>query len=102
MTDKLWKQRERAVAKKLKGKRSHRQGKASPDVTSDFYAVEVKSRRLLPEWIKKALATAKGHASDNQIGIVVLHEKGAHDDLVLLGLNDFADHFGNPNRGGKT
>jgi hypothetical protein len=69
-------------------------GLKSPDVTSDTYCVEVKLRSKLPQWIKDGLATARGHASEHQLGLLFLHEKGARDDLVVLSLHDFKDWFG--------
>lgn len=94
MTEKLWKQRERKAARALGGERSSEPGKASPDGTSDTYIVECKLRNKLPQWIKDGLATARGHASDTQLGLLILHEKGARDDLVVLSLNDFKEWFG--------
>ena len=76
------------------GERSSEPGKASPDGTSDTYIVECKLRNKLPQWIKDGLATARGHASDTQLGLLILHEKGARDDLVVLSLNDFKEWFG--------
>lgn len=94
MSDKLWKATERRIARDLASTRAHRPGKRSPDVSTELYAVEVKTRGQLPEWIKNALATARGHASGRQIGILVLHEKRGRDDLVVLSYRDFIDHFG--------
>jgi hypothetical protein len=93
MTDKRWKRRERRVAEVLAGNRSSVQGTASPDVTTPLYAVEVKDRVALPAWITRGLATARGHASDKQVGILVLHAKGSRDDLVVISMRDFRDHF---------
>ena len=94
MPEKLWKQRERKAALALGGKRTSEPGKSSPDGTSDTYIVECKLRKALPEWICEGLETARRHASDTQLGLLILHEKGAHDDLVVLSLNDFKDWFG--------
>ena len=93
MTDKRWKRRERRVAEILGGNRSSVQGTRSPDVTTPLYAVEVKDRVSLPAWITRGLATARGHASDKQVGILVLHAKGSRDDLVVIGMSDFRDYF---------
>ena len=94
MSEKLWKQRERKAARALGGERSSQPGKSAANGTSDAYIVESKSRVFLPQWIKDGLATARGHASDDQLGLLILHEKGARDDLVVLSLHDFKDWFG--------
>lgn len=94
MSEKLWKQRERKAARALGGKRSSIPGVRSPDGTADGYVVESKLRKKLPAWIVDGLATARGQASDYQLGLLVLHEKGARDDLVVLSLKDFKDRFG--------
>lgn len=76
------------------GTRSSKSGVKSPDVLAGAYVVEVKSRDRLPEWIKDGLATAQGHAGDHQLGVLILHEKGARDDLVVVSLKDFKEWFG--------
>ncbi|GAP05176.1 hypothetical protein ATHL_00006 [Anaerolinea thermolimosa] len=72
-----WKHTERAIAKRLNGRRLGATGGATPDVITDRLAVEVKQRKALPEWLKDALAQA-------------VHGAGKHhaDDLVLLRLQD--------------
>lgn len=51
-----WKQTERAIARRLNGKRLGATGTATVDVMTDRLAVEVKHRRELPGWLKDALA----------------------------------------------
>jgi len=96
MTDKTWKQVERAIAVRLNGRRQGAVGRRGPDVLSDWLAVEVKHRRRLPQWLKTALTQARCGAGERLLAIVVLHEAGQRhaDDLVVLRLGDFQDWFG--------
>lgn len=95
-----WKQTEREVAKRLGGVRSGVVAQwgnpGVPDVVSDWLAVEVKSRRSLPWWLKDALAQARAGAGVEQLPIVVLHETNARhdDDMVMMRFKDFQDWFG--------
>lgn len=95
MADKVWKKSERAVAKRLNGRRQGAVGRTGADVLNDWLAVEVKHRRRLPAWLKDALTQARTGAGD-RLPIVVLHEAGQRhaDDLVLVRLADFEDWFG--------
>ena len=85
-----WKRTERAIARRLNGKRLGATGMATPDVVTERLAVEVKHRRELPEWLKGALAQAVNNAGD-RLPLVVLHEAGQRhaDDLVVMRLADF-------------
>jgi len=94
MTDATWKSVERRVARTLGGQRVGCTGKDTPDVVTNWLVVEVKHRRRLPQWLKDALAQARKHAGDGQLGIAVLHEQGRHDSLVVLSLDDFKEWFG--------
>jgi len=96
MGDAIWKQVERAVARRLGGQRLGCTGLATPDVQSDWLTVEVKTRKRLPRWLVEALAQACIAAEDGHLPLVVLHEVGQRhdDDLVLLRLADFVDWFG--------
>jgi hypothetical protein len=95
MSDKLWKQAERAIAKRLKGVRIPVDGKYrghSPDVACDDLVVEVKERKCLPKWMLDALDQAKSAAiGSGLVPVVVMHPKGARhdDDVVLLRLEVF-------------
>jgi len=91
----MWKQTERAIAKRLNGQRIGASGRTGADVVNDWLAVEVKHRKRLPEWLKAALEQARNGA-DERLPIVVLHEAGQRhaNDLVLLRLADFQDWFG--------
>ena len=95
MTDKTWKQTERAVARRLNGKRLGATGRTGADVVTGWLSVEVKHRRRLPAWLKDAQRQAQSGAGE-RLPIVVLHEAGQRhsDDLVVLRLADFQDWFG--------
>jgi hypothetical protein len=95
-----WKQTERAIAKRLNGKRIGATGKATADVVSDWLSIEVKHRKRLPEWLKTALDQARAGAGE-RLPVVVLHEAGQRhaDDLVVLRLADFQDWFGEVGNG---
>jgi len=95
MADKVWKQTERAVARRLNGKRQGAVGRTGADVLTGWLSVEVKHRRRIPLWLKSALAQANGGAGD-RLPLVILHEAGQrHDnDLVMMRLADFENWFG--------
>jgi hypothetical protein len=94
MTDKTWKAVERRVARTLDAKRVGATGAATPDVVSDWLAVEVKHRERLPVWLTGALARVRSQAGTERLPLLVLHEKGARDSIVCLTLHDFKDWFG--------
>jgi hypothetical protein len=85
---------ERAIAKRLNGDRIGQYGGA--DVQTDWFTVEVKSRKTLPQWIRDAIAQSKRNAGISQLPIVILHQVGQrHDaDLVVMALADFENWFG--------
>jgi hypothetical protein len=91
-----WKRTERAVAKRLGGKRVGNTGRATADVLTLWLAIEVKSKRKLPAWLSAALGQARAAAGDTRLGVVVLHQHGERhsDDIVLMRLADFEDWFG--------
>ena len=93
-----WKATERAIARRLGGRRtSHRNlGVGAPDVQAGPYAVEVKHRRALPAWLIGGLAQARRYADAGQLPLLVLHGAGRRhdDDLVVLRLADFETWFG--------
>jgi len=90
-----WKQTERAIAKRLNGKRIGATGRATADVVSDWLSVEIKHRKRLPEWLKIALGQARNGAGE-RLPVVILHECGSRhaEDLVLMRLADFELWFG--------
>ncbi len=84
------------IAKRLNGTRVGCTGKATIDVDAGWLAVECKERKELPAWIQDALGKANAKAQEGQLAIVVLHQLGQrHDnDLVVIRLADFEEHFG--------
>ncbi len=97
--DKPWKRTERRVAELLGGERvpvTGRQRGSAPDIQHAFWSPEVKHRKKLPDWLLDALAQAEASKRDDQLPIVILHEAGQRhaNDLVVLRLSDFVDHFG--------
>ena len=85
---------ERAVARRLAGKRKGHLG--GQDVDAGWLSAECKHRATLPAWLVAALAQSRRHAQPEQLPIVVLHEHGGrHDDnLVVMRLADFQEWFG--------
>ena len=59
----------------------------------DIYIIEVKSRKMLPQWPRRALAQAQAAQRDGQLSMVVLHQTGTRhaDDLVVVRLGDLED-----------
>jgi hypothetical protein len=91
---KTWKAVERAVARRLGGRRVRVTGRGgAPDVEHALLSVEVKHRKELPRWLKHAMAQAVAPARDGKIGVVVLHEAGSRheQDLVVLRLGDLEE-----------
>jgi hypothetical protein len=100
MGDKLWKQTERSIARRLGGQRVGNRGRTGPDVLTPWACIEVKTRRRLPTWLKEAVHQAVAGAV-GRLPLVVLHQAGTrHDqDLVVLRLQDFEDWYGPLDRG---
>ena len=97
MVDRAWKATERAIAKRLGGRRQPSTGRRSADIVHPWLAIEVKHRQELPEWLKEAMQQAVAVASSDQLAIAILHERYRRhsDDLVVMRLKDFEDWFGN-------
>lgn len=72
MADKHWKRREPEVAKLLGGIRLPNNGKGQPDVIAGNLAVQVKTRRVAPQWLLDALDQAATDADTDQLPAVVL------------------------------
>jgi len=96
MADKTWKAVERCLAKRLGGQRVGATGHSTADVLTDWLAVEVKTRKVLPGWLLSAVEQAVGAAGEEQLPIVILHQVGGYhsDDLVVMLLRDFEQWFG--------
>ncbi len=93
---------ERAIAKRLNGERTGHTGGA--DVVTNWLAVEVKSKKHLPQWLRDAIAQARRNGGISQLAVVILHQVGQrHDgDLVVLTLADFENWFGDGDPGPGT
>ena len=91
-----WKENERAIARRLGGKRVGATGQRTPDVITEWLAVELKTRRKLPRWLISAVEQVKSACPDSKLRIVLLHEVGKRhtNDLVVMSLKDFEDWFG--------
>jgi hypothetical protein len=88
---------ERALAKRLKGRRTGVLG--GEDIAHPLLSIEVKSRaRFVGE---KFMAQAKRN-SNGKIPAVIIHilNKPHGQDLVMLELRDFEDLFGKVRNGG--
>jgi hypothetical protein len=96
--DKPWKATERATARLLGGERVPINGRGSaPDVEHDHLSIEVKHRRVMPQWIKDALDQAVAASDGRQrLPIVVVHEHAKRhlDDVVMVSMRDWIDWFG--------
>ena len=89
-----WKAVERRTAAALGGKRLGATGAANPDVIAGDLCIECKHKASLPAWLTEALAKVRQQAGRDKVGLVVLHEKGRRDSLVVLSLSDFAARYG--------
>ena len=57
-------------------------------------AVECKHRETLPAWLTEAMAKVRAQAGRDRVGVVVLHERGKRDSLVVMALSDFVARYG--------
>jgi hypothetical protein len=89
-----WKDHEKRTASLLGGKRLGATGAANEDVIAPGLAIECKHRETLPAWLTDALSKVRAQAGRDRLGLVVLHEKGKRDSLVVLSLSDFVKRFG--------
>ncbi len=93
-----WKDCERRIAEVLGGVRvpvSGRQRGYFPDVEHSTLAIEVKSRKRLPNWLEDAMQQAEASAKDGQLPVAVLHQDGHkyRDSLVVCRLRDFGGYL---------
>lgn len=100
MADRTWKATERAIARRLGGRRVGNRGRNTEDVAHSWLSVEVKSRRQLPAWLLGAMAQAEHNSPAGRLPVVVLHQVGKrHDgDLVVLRLGDFTEYMLGPDQ----
>ena len=85
-----WKHCERMIAKLLGGERTGCNGESRRDGEHDRWSVEVKHRKILPEWLHSAMRQAELEA-EHRVPIVVLHEKGLtyETSYVIIRMDDF-------------
>jgi len=68
-----WKRHERLIARALGGERLPNTGKRGADALVGCWAVEVKTRRTLPQWLLKAVSQAReGAMATGRLPLVVL------------------------------
>lgn len=92
--DKTWKKVERRIARAHGTTRIGPTGRPGPDVVSGWLAIQVKHRKVLPQWMGDALRTIRAQANPGQLGIVITHESGSRDSWVIMSHRDFLDWFG--------
>lgn len=98
MADRTWKRIERCIAQRLGGERvpvSGRQRGDNPDIRHPLLSLEVKHRKLLPDWLHEAMGQAVASQRNGQIPTVVLHQNRQQisDSFVVIRLSDFVEWF---------
>ena len=93
-----WKKAERRVAELFGGRRVPVSGRTrgdTPDVEHPTLAIEVKSRKQLPNWLEDAIRQAEASAKDGQLPVAVLHQDGRkyRDSFVVCRLGNFAGYL---------
>ena len=97
MTDKPWKAEEREVAKMLGD--YHRRavdGLGSPDIDAGPWAVEVKCRKALPQWMHDAHTQAKANAGSKTPLVVFSERKQGCKTrrYVSMAMEDWLEWYG--------
>ena len=90
----VWKSVERELARLLGGERVPVTGRArgnAPDIRHPYLAIEVKHRKMLPEWLHDAMRQAVASVRGLQLPIVILHQSRSRhdDDFVVIRMSDF-------------
>ncbi|MBF0488764.1 MAG: hypothetical protein HQK98_11460 [Nitrospirae bacterium] len=92
MNRKRGKSAERAVAKRLDGKRIGIMG--GQDVEHPLFSIEVKSRKafVAGDWMSQAVR----NCPDGKTPLVVVHVSGQrhNEDMVIMRMGDFEDFLG--------
>ena len=92
MVSKYWKNVEREVADRLGGFRLGATGKDDADVHTDTHVIQVKYRKVLPQWLQGACDNAAVNASRHGLlPAVILKLSGAqwNKAIVMIPLEDF-------------
>jgi hypothetical protein len=94
---KPWKQSEREIAKMMGDfRRRANDGFGSPDIVAGPWAVEVKTRKALPDWFKEAHAQAKRNAG-SLTPLVVFAERTQGkktERFVSMRMEDWLEWYG--------
>ena len=93
MTDPAWKQFERWMCKLFGGERDWEHPEECRN--TGVFAPEAKYRQEIPKWIEEMVIQAESQARDDQLGFVVLTERGRDrmQSLVIMRLQDFYDWY---------
>jgi hypothetical protein len=87
MVDRLWKQCEREIARRLGGIRVpvNSTTNIKCDVSTPLLSAEIKERKQLPKFLTDTMRQSTVNCEKGKIATVILHEKGkGHDkDLVI-------------------
>lgn len=94
-----WKAVERGIAAILGGERvpvTGRQRGSAPDISHRIFAIEVKNRKALPDWMHDAMAQAEASKRGEQLPIAIFHEVGQEygKSFVMIRLQDFQEWYG--------
>lgn len=108
---KSWKAVERAIATRLGGRRvpvTGRQRGDVPDIDHPDLALEIKTRKQIPEWLEEAMQQAEACWADEaslieasgaldkpRLPVAIVHEdfRGYGHSLVFMRLSDFESRF---------
>jgi len=96
MSDKLWKQCERAVGKFFGGVRNPVHGSGPRcDVSTPTMSIEVKERAESVKWLDDAVSEAVANCESGKLPAVVLHTKGRNhnQDYVIIKAVNFAEWY---------
>ena len=98
MVEKRWKRNERRQAEMLGGERvpiTGRQRGSAPDIKHAWLAIESKSRKAIPGWLREAMEQAEASKRENQLPVAIVHTVGERhpQDLIVMRLGDFIDWF---------
>lgn len=104
MTEQFWKAAERRICESFGGRRRGVTGRGESDCIHDWLAIEIKTRKVIPDYIKLWIMQAEENAEPGQLAIVVMHERGEVycDDLILMRVSDFRDWFGDSKTGRRA
>ncbi len=92
MSGQSWKAEERRIAGALGTVRNPNSGRAQSDISTPRFGVEVKKRRTLPLWLRRAVLQARAGCTGTQTPITVLSlAPGAGVPIQRYALIEWAD-----------